>query len=381
MEEQRQRRKRTARGEEVSPSRQEGRSSGMPPWRGIWGQQLAVPARVSSPSKSIERKKCNCKNSRCLKLYCECFAAGRYCDGCNCVDCHNNEEHASARDEAVANVLERNPNAFRPKVVEGEKHHKKGCNCKKSGCLKNYCECFQAGVLCTESCGCVGCKNFEGSPFKTALQYEGENTGTLPGTGETMRAARQSIASPVQLSPQKAPAPFVAPLQAALTLEQHNETRAMCVQDVVTPEVIEQVCTLLMLLADENLEKLQQSNEIVDGILSGNTELLSSLDVDQVTSFVEGLTLWSREQERIMDEEFVSTAKKICQTIDEKIAEKTRMFQMHQNMLIQSLLAQQQQGRLLRSPPRPLYMPNASGAPEQAPREQQQDETRPKDHR
>lgn len=365
MEEQRQRRKRTA-----SPSG-EG-----PPWQGVvspWRQQLAVPTRVASPSTSVERKKCKCKNSRCLKLYCECFAAGRYCDGCNCVDCHNNEEHASARDEAVVGVLERNPNAFRPKVVEGEKHHKKGCNCKKSGCLKKYCECFQAGVLCTESCGCVGCKNFQGSPFKTAPQQEGHTMVT--SAGETMRAARQSIASPMQLSPQKTPALFVGPLHAALTAEQNNETRAMCVQDVVTPEVIEQVCTLLLLLADENLEKLQQSNAIVDGILTGNTKVLDSFDVNQVTTFVQELTKWSREQERILDEEFVSTAKKICQTIDEKIAEKTRMFQMHQNLLIQSLIAQQQQSGMLRSPPRPFYMGHASGAtlPPQASEEHKHD--------
>ena len=33
------------------------------------------------------------------------------------------------------------------------------CNCKKSNCLKNYCECFQFGLKCTYSCGCVDCKN------------------------------------------------------------------------------------------------------------------------------------------------------------------------------------------------------------------------------
>lgn len=52
-----------------------------------------------------------------LVRYCECFAAGIFCDGCNCVNCHNNVEHEAARKEAVETTLERNPHAFRPKIA------------------------------------------------------------------------------------------------------------------------------------------------------------------------------------------------------------------------------------------------------------------------
>lgn len=36
---------------------------------------------------------------------------------------------------------------------------RKGCKCKKTKCLKKYCECYQTGLQCTVFCRCEGCFN------------------------------------------------------------------------------------------------------------------------------------------------------------------------------------------------------------------------------
>ncbi len=40
------------------------------------------------------------------------------------------------------------------------------CNCLKSNCEKNYCECFKAGVGCRDSCRCINCKNMKKPELK-----------------------------------------------------------------------------------------------------------------------------------------------------------------------------------------------------------------------
>ncbi|XP_036193946.1 protein lin-54 homolog isoform X5 [Myotis myotis] len=85
---------------------------------------------IPSESASRPRKPCNCTKSLCLKLYCDCFANGEFCNNCNCTNCYNNLEHENERQKAI-----------------------------------------KAKIMCSSICKCIGCKNFEESPERKTLMH------------------------------------------------------------------------------------------------------------------------------------------------------------------------------------------------------------------
>ncbi|KAG0484576.1 hypothetical protein HPP92_008655 [Vanilla planifolia] len=118
------------------------------------------------------RKYCSCKKSRCLKLYCECFAAEQFCnEACKCNCCSNK---ASDEDMILANkrrIKNRNPHAFSPKFVHG-----------------NGEPAEIAGVGCSSECRCENCENdygrkvLEQEPRKEDVLYS-LTPGQVPVNG------------------------------------------------------------------------------------------------------------------------------------------------------------------------------------------------------
>lgn len=206
------------------------------------------------------RKPCNCTKSQCLKLYCDCFANGEFCYMCNCMNCNNNIAHEEFRQRAIRSCLERNPNAFRPKIGKSKdgsmmapvgigvhtdivvplRKHTKGCNCKRSGCLKNYCECYEAKIGCSSNCKCIGCRNME---------------------TDKSRSARSSISYSGDTSPVSQSQDFKGndgPKELSLRPKRVSQTKQPF--NFITNEVIEATSQCLLAISD-NAESLGQPEE------------------------------------------------------------------------------------------------------------------------
>eukprot|EP00826_Nyctotherus_ovalis_P020602 TRINITY_DN1648_c0_g2_i12.p1 TRINITY_DN1648_c0_g2~~TRINITY_DN1648_c0_g2_i12.p1 ORF type:complete len:304 (+),score=61.14 TRINITY_DN1648_c0_g2_i12:119-1030(+) len=130
----------------------------------------AFPSPKEAPKASSKKKSCSCRRSHCLKLYCECFANGGFCDGCGCIGCHNQEDNQAKILEARRVLAEKNPNGAKRHFPE--KPQRTTCNCAKSECIKRYCECFKAGGRCGTGCNCTGCRNNTALRTISCSEYE-----------------------------------------------------------------------------------------------------------------------------------------------------------------------------------------------------------------
>ena len=91
--------------------------------------------------------KCSCSKTQCNRKYCECYNSGNYCVDCNCKNCNNKPPVNSYTNKHPKDELAKNK---KEKII---------CTCTKSGCNKNYCECFKNGQKCTSLCRCISCEN------------------------------------------------------------------------------------------------------------------------------------------------------------------------------------------------------------------------------
>ncbi len=94
----------------------------------------ASSEHISSPLTIIlssnKTPGCTCKKSKCLKLYCQCFAASAFCnpDICKCESCKNEVSNEKDIKRARSNVLYRNPRAFEGKFIENKAQVAPGSN-------------------------------------------------------------------------------------------------------------------------------------------------------------------------------------------------------------------------------------------------------------
>ena len=132
----------------------------------IQGQTNKILFGGNSQGKQFGCSGCNCRNTKCIKMYCECFRKGVFCVGCNCVGCEN-VENSELRERKVAMIQKKNPEAGQIQSGSALRLTKPsvGSFGRKRHSAVNECECHQFGAKCSELCQCVDCHNIVDKKF------------------------------------------------------------------------------------------------------------------------------------------------------------------------------------------------------------------------
>ncbi|KAF8655558.1 hypothetical protein HU200_061104 [Digitaria exilis] len=169
---------------------------------------VSPPAVAAEANGNSDRKKkrkvedgegcktCSCKKSKCLKLYCVCFASGSHCsESCGCEPCLNKPAQGAPRTAPVlplkpVQTLEAGQDSVEQLIRSSMDLIRRKCTCKKSGCLKKYCDCYQGGAGCSINCKCEDCRN----PFgrKVGVILEGKSALAAPMLNERNGAEVES---------------------------------------------------------------------------------------------------------------------------------------------------------------------------------------------
>jgi hypothetical protein len=280
----------------------------------VLSESLLVPSPSSQGSSAplsgaalpsvAAHKPCNCKKSRCLKMYCDCYVQGVFCVNCNCVGCNNNPQNVGERDKALAaahNSVQNNNGGQKssnlaaeeqgnsgllvhPNSLRARKVAYRGCNCKKSGCLKKYCECFQANMQCSDQCKCRECKNgkictsHKPHPNSPPNNLENLPQIEIPMEHEATATATASAKEDLELAP---PLLELAPEEEQRAKQSKASKEIMAVVEEIEPEDFES-STATSLVGNKRqrinpspMKKLLNNNNNGQSIYSTSSSLIS----------------------------------------------------------------------------------------------------------